>query len=127
MAGFIQCNYGGGGGGPEIIEGTIEGAVNTQWTVSSQQGKAPKLAAVWMSTPHGSIQSGCYWSANFLPNKYFGQFLNGGTYGANQTNVGTGNNYNPDVMSIGADSITFKFGTSAAYVNGTFSYRVEFE
>lgn len=122
---FLHCTNG-SGGSVETIEGTVEGVVNAEWTVTSQQGKTPKRAMLWMSMPNTAILSGCYWNAGLAAGQYFGQYKPS-SWAANVTAVGAANNYNPNVKSVGANSITFKFGAVASYINGTFTYRVEFE
>lgn len=136
MAGFIQCNYGGGGGGPEIIEGTIYGttSIGAEFTVTSQQGKTPKRAMIWMSEPDTGVTAGSemFWNADFIPGKYLGMAstnITSASVSASATsgNIGTTSNYCPQIKAVGADNITFKMNGNNAYIRGTFTYHVEFE
>ncbi|MBR3238662.1 MAG: hypothetical protein IKF99_09520 [Oscillospiraceae bacterium] len=129
MAGFIQCNYGGGGGGPvEVITGTMTGASGStsagQITVSSQQGKAPKRLQFWNASNLSSNMCGIDWNSDYPTSSM-------ARYGANtvaKRDVGVAANfYYPTVVSVGSTSVTLCCSTGVGYYTGTWKYAVEFE
>lgn len=128
---YIRCASG-GGSNIEVIEGTKNGTTeyNTSFTVTSQQGKAPKIVAVWLDTPDAGIvaHSGCYWNGSYFSGKYVGEYgANATTLSLQTQNVGTNTNYYPSIANVGADSVTIKLNGVNSYCKGTMKYVVVFE
>lgn len=125
---YIHCVTGGSSGPLEVITGTMTGASGAtsagQVTITSQQGKAPKLAEFWNDSNSASNTNGLSWNDTYPTTSRV-------WYGAGTTSsraVGAGSNATyPTVMSVGADSISFQCCTNATYYTGTWEYVVEFE
>jgi len=122
MAGFIQCNYGGGGGPVEVITGSVTSTTNGDFTVTSAQGKAPKRVQVWRTD---GTKAFTVWNAGSKPTHYlFSNYNDGPAWYA----IGTAYAYTCCIKSVGATSITIGYPSAAAYGNAKpFDYAVEFE
>ena len=120
MAGFIQCNYGGGGGPVEVIEGSVTGEASGTLTITSQQGKAPKNVSVCRTD---GTQAQMFWNPTYQ-NAVLVRLYNGS---ASSIAVGTSSTAVCTIASIGADSVTIKYPTNAVYAQKPFTYSVEFE
>ncbi len=121
MAGFIQCNYGGGGGPVEVITGSVTSTTGGDFTVTSQQGKAPKRVQVWRTDGTTAL---CFFNSAYT-GKYVRVSFNGGL-AAN--NAGNADAYTCGIKTVGATSVTISYPTNATYGNAKpFDYSVEFE
>lgn len=132
MAGFIQCNYGGGGGPVEVITGTITGAAgNTsagRVTVTSQQGKTPKRAMFWR-TDKGSGQGagGTFWWDNPQSQQYNYTYTSSWSFSPRAVPNTTTLAYYSLIYDLTSNSVTFACPTNSIYYTGTWKYAVEFE
>lgn len=120
---YIHCVSGGGGGAVEVVTGTETGTASGTFTVTSQQGKAPKRAQAWKVGGTGANAYYAFWNSDD-PTKV-------SMYGSGGTSIREAippnrNNY-IIVSAVGADSITFRMPTTAQYATGDWEYAVEFE
>ena len=120
MAGFIQCNYGGGGGPVEVIKGSVTGETGGTLTITSQQGKAPKNVSICRTD---GTQAQMFWNYTY-PGAAAVRLYNNT---ASSLNVGTASTAVCTMASVGADSVTIKYPTNATYAQKPFTYSVEFE
>lgn len=121
MAGFIQCNYGGGGGPVEVITGHETGTAGSTFTVTSQQGKAPKRINVWREDGTNAFSM---WNVQRSGYCLISNYNNGAAW----TAVGSAYANCCNVKTIGSTSVEMNFPSVAAYSTGKeFYYSVEFE
>ena len=125
---YVHCVYGGASSATEVVGGTMTGAAgNTtagQITVTSQQGKAPKLAEFWNDSNSSSNMNGLSWNSAYPTTSrvWYGT----GTTSTRAVGAGANATY-PTVMSVGSNNIKMQCCTNATYYTGTWKYRVEFE
>ena len=121
MAGFIQCNYGGGGGPVETITGSVTSTTGGEFTVTSTQGKAPKRVQVWRTDGTKAYMFwNSYRSANYLVSNY--------ADGVAWQTTGNSYSYTCGIKTVGATSVTISYPINATYGNAKpFAYAVEFE
>ena len=122
MAGFIHCNYGGGGGPVETITGSVTSTTGGEFTVTSQQGKTPKRVQVWRTD---GTRAFTVWNAGSRPTHYlFCNFNDAASWYA----IGTAYAYTCGIKAVGSTSVTISYPTNATYGNAKpFDYAVEFE
>lgn len=129
MAGFIQCNYGGGGGPVERIEGTMTGSASGTVTVTSQQGKTPKRAQFWNTSHTGAetFTGGVYWNDQYSAASFPYCYFTNAMHPTQQAINTSATIYYAKVSAVGANSITLLCPSTANYAKGTWKYIVEFE
>ena len=127
---YIRCASGGGDSSIEIVRGTVTGSASGTFTVTSQQGKAPKRAQLWNASHTGAETgtSATYWNAVYpstlcVVSTYYTNALNV----SRQTINSTALTYNAKLTAVGADSVSFVLPSGANYASGTWEYAVEFE
>lgn len=129
---YIHCVTGGSSSPVETLTGTVTGAAgNTaagQFTITSQQGKAPKRVQFWnekQGAQYGTC--GVYWNAQYSANctsySYYSSAMHSSTIAVNTT----AQQYFPKVSAVGADSVTLMCPTTSNFYTGTWNYEVEFE
>lgn len=125
---YIRCASG-GGGGAEVVEGTVTGASGStsagEFTITSQQGKAPSSITFWnTSTFTGSSANGIFWSdvnTSSARTWYSGSSSGVKTVGTEPSSVSA------SVKAVGANSITVACPTGGSNYNGTWKYIAVFE
>lgn len=122
MAGFIQCNYGGGGGPVEVITGSVTSTTGGEFTVTSQEGKEPKRVQVWRTD---GTKAFTVWNSGSKPTHYL---LSNYNDSAAWYAIGTTYAYTCGIKTVGSTSVTISYPPNASYGNNKpYSYAVEFE
>lgn len=120
---YINCVYGeGGNSSVETITGSVTSTTSGEFTVTSQQGKAPKRVQVWRTD---GTKAFTVWNAGSKPTHYlFSNYNDGPAWYA----IGTTYSYACGIKTVGATSVTISYPTNATYGNAKpFDYAVEFE
>lgn len=124
---YIRCSS--GGGGAEVIEGTVTGAAgNTsagEFTITSQQGKAPASVTFWNTNNFtSSYSSGIFWSDSDSSNS---RAWYGGTASTNKAVGAAVAAQTGSVKTVGSMSVTVACPSGASYYTGTWKYIAVFE